>query len=104
MANVTWTKLRDGSWGLRSDAALESGATVTVTKKNGTSSPATVGNRIASDGATWWLYTVAAAPKAAKSDESSSRGRGCSHCRQTASRNTQIWEECEYCGNEPIYI
>ena len=58
MANITWAKLRDGNWGLRSDAALERGFVVTVTRKNGVTSPAIVGNRVATDGATWWLYAI----------------------------------------------
>lgn len=39
---VTWTKLRDGTWGLRG-AGLVRGQLVTVTKKNGESERVTVG-------------------------------------------------------------
>ena len=33
----------------------------------------------------------------------SSRG-GCYACRQTSTRHSQIWEECDHCGTEPIYV
>jgi hypothetical protein len=29
---------------------------------------------------------------------------GCSRCRRTSTRTTQIWETCDSCGAEPIYI
>ena len=29
---------------------------------------------------------------------------GCVACRRTATRHAQIWEECEHCGTEPIYV
>lgn len=43
-AGVTYTKLRDGSWGLRGPAAaLKPGASVTVAKRSGETKTETVG-------------------------------------------------------------
>ncbi len=46
MAKITWAKLRDGSWGLRSSTPLSEGAVVTVTKRSGETSQATVGGEV----------------------------------------------------------
>jgi hypothetical protein len=32
------------------------------------------------------------------------RDAGCGACRRTATRTAQLWEPCEKCGNEPIYV
>ena len=29
---------------------------------------------------------------------------GCVACCKTPNRNAQIWEPCEHCGNEPVYM
>lgn len=61
--NTTWTKLNDGSWGLRSTVALSEGEVVTVCRKDGSRSKATVGRRVWTGNGVW-LY--ATAPKAEK--------------------------------------
>lgn len=30
--------------------------------------------------------------------------QGCRACRQTETRRSQIWEECDHCGAEPVYV
>ena len=55
---TTWTKLRDGSWGLRATEALVEGATIVVAKKDGSTSTVKVG-RAVWNGNGVWLYAVA---------------------------------------------
>jgi len=43
---ATWTKLRDGSWGLRSTVKLAPGNNVTVLKRDGSPSTLTVGRSV----------------------------------------------------------
>lgn len=62
MSTITWNKLRDGSWGLRSEAALTEGESVLVSRKDGSRSKATVGRRVWSGNGVW-LYGVGTAPK-----------------------------------------
>lgn len=69
---TTFTKLRDGSWGLRSTDTLVAGQSITVTKKSGESESKTVG-RILWTGNGITLATVA-------SSGSSSRGRSYGGC------------------------
>jgi hypothetical protein len=54
---ATFAKLKDGSWGVRSEVELTSGSSVTVKKRDGSRSTATVGRLVwAGDGA--WLYAL----------------------------------------------
>jgi hypothetical protein len=41
-AKATYTQLRDGSWGIRAAGKLSAGASVTVTKRDGTSKTETI--------------------------------------------------------------
>ena len=29
---------------------------------------------------------------------------GCSRCRKTPTRRSQLWEACDHCSHEPIYV
>lgn len=57
MSNATYTKLRDGSWGIRATAAVSPGSLVTVTKKSGESKSETV-DRIVWSGNGVWLCSI----------------------------------------------
>ena len=58
----TYSKLRDGTWGVRGLVAdVKPGATITVTKKGGQVKPELVGNVIWTDG-TVALATITKAP------------------------------------------
>jgi len=48
---VTWIKLNDGTWGIRGDG-LSPGQTVTVTKRDGTSSRVVVGSIVSTENGT----------------------------------------------------
>lgn len=61
---TTYTKLRDGSWGLRGDG-LAAGAKVTVTKKSGESKVETVG-KVLWTGNGVSLATIATETRAAR--------------------------------------
>lgn len=54
---VTWTKLKDGSWGLRATEALDEGSSVQVAKKDGSTTRVTVG-KLMWKGNGVFLYTV----------------------------------------------
>jgi hypothetical protein len=74
---TTYTKLRDGSWGIRTTEAVTAGQTVTVTKKGGETKQETVGRVLwTGDGIT--LATVV--ETAARPGKGRSRGTwtGCS--------------------------
>lgn len=58
MANVTYTKLRSGNWGIRSTSALTVGGSVRVTKKSGETKDETVGPLVWSGNGVW-LYAIA---------------------------------------------
>ena len=32
------------------------------------------------------------------------REQGCPRCRKTPQRHSQLWEECDHCGHEPVYV
>lgn len=51
--NTTWTKLRNGEWGLRSEEALTVGTQVWVTRKNGTRSLEWVGPKVWAGQGVW---------------------------------------------------
>lgn len=78
----TWTKLKDDSYGVRSTERHEAGAVVTVTKKNGTTGTATIGDEVWTgqdrEGVTVWIYRVAGRSGAAKAPALTT----CPHCGQ----------------------
>ena len=73
---TTYTKLRNGDWGLRIDGSVEAGATVTATKKSGETKTERVGRVLwAGNGIT--LASIATNGTGRSSG--SSRGRFASH-------------------------
>lgn len=104
---ATFTKLRDGDWGLRivGPHAVEPGQTVTVTKKSGETSTERVGEVIWSDGKGVTLAKIAArvttpaAPRyAAPSRPAATRGkmRICGYCDGPY----PVGGLCPRCGDE----
>jgi hypothetical protein len=76
---TTFTKLKDGSWGLRIEGSAVVGDTVTVTKKSGETSHETVGHIVWTNGEIT-LATIAA--KAGSGERSRRRpARGEHYCR-----------------------
>lgn len=66
---TTYTKLRDGSWGIRSTTRVTEGGSVTVTKRDGTSKEERVGKVLFSkDGV--WVAAIATAGRPAASSAS----------------------------------
>lgn len=94
----TYTKLRDGSWGIRATEPVDKGQVVSVTKKSGETSTETI-RAIVWSGNGVWLCSVEPKAKTPVRAE-----KGCGRCCRTATRTAQIWEECSYCGCEPIYV
>lgn len=100
---ATFTKLRDGSWGLRivGPNAVEPGQTVTVTKKSDETSTERVGEVIWSDGKGVTLAKIAArvTTPAAPRYAAPSRGRRmrtCGYC----DRHYPADGLCSNCGDE----
>ena len=62
---LSWSKLKDGSWGVRSSTALTEGGAVTVCRKDGSRSTATVGRKVWSGNGVWLYATAPTAPKGA---------------------------------------
>ena len=77
---ITWTKLRNGSWGIKGFDLTEGGQ-VTVTKKSGETKTATVGKVLSTGTDGMSIATVATA----------------AHSRSTYTRPTSS-HRCEECG------
>lgn len=77
---TTYTKLRDGSWGLRISGSAQAGQTISVTKKSGDSKTETVG-RILWTGNGITLATVANGHSHRSSSSRSGCGCNSSCCR-----------------------
>lgn len=73
MSKITYTKLRDGSWGIRSTEELNPRSIVYVTKKSGEEKAETVGTLVWSGNGVW-LYTVGG--RSSSSSYGRGRGRG----------------------------
>ncbi len=79
--SATYTKLKDGSWGIRSTSAVQAGDQVTVTKKSGESKTETVG-RVLWTGNGVWLCTV----------QQTSNGRASGGRRYGGGETKRCWE------------
>jgi hypothetical protein len=90
--STTWTKLKDGSWGLRSTSPLNEGATVIVSKRDGTTSSVFVGSKVWS-GEGVYLYTK-------KDISPSSQGKVSCAPRRSSKRP---FRPCGYPGCSPSY-
>lgn len=77
---TTYTKLRNGSWGIRAEGRLQPGGTVTVTTKAGVSKTETVGKVIWTDGKITLASVRQSGSTAPRSGNGKSRGTwtGCS--------------------------
>lgn len=105
--NPSFTKLRSGDWGVRGEGpAPARGASVVVNKKDGSSKYMTIDRVVWQDGSAW-IAAVASEPRGGGRGGGGSRSSasGCARCRYIpGQRTSQIWEDCEYCGAEPIYV
>ena len=96
MANATWSKLKDGSWGVRGEALLP-GSSVTVTRKDGSKSVVVVGSIVWADpNSTLVLATVETAPSKPKSNPQAAPAPRRSNPRRG-------WRPCGYPGCNPNY-
>lgn len=96
-ATVTFQKLRSGAWGLRSTRALTPGASVEVSKRDGSRDTKTVGPLVWS-GEGVYLYAIGGTSTRGSSRGSScgSSRRGgryeCDECGDFVTRGTKCWE------------
>jgi len=85
---ITFTKLKQtNTWGLRAEQALTEGASVTVSKADGSTTTATVGRRVWDNGKVW-LYETAG------SSRSNGAARG---------GNRRPFRPCGYPGCNPAH-
>lgn len=96
---ATPTKLKSGAWGARTVAGVKSGDVITITTRAGKSWDARVDKVVWSNGEIAIVATSSLDRPSKRRHED-----GCSHCRPRPGRTAQIWEECDYCGCEPIYV
>jgi hypothetical protein len=86
---ITYCKLRDGSWGIRSSHPVTAGQVVSVTKKGGETRQEKVG-RVICSGAEYCIATVSAR-SSARSRSSGSRYE-CEECGDYVMPGTRCWE------------
>lgn len=101
--NATPAKLRDGTWGARVTGTPSVGDLVTITTKAGKTWDARVNRVIWTDGKVALCATVSTDRPSSPRDRNPSN-HNCPRCCRTATRTAQIFEDCEYCGAEPIYV
>ena len=90
-------KLKDGSWGAWVFAPVVVGEQIQIETRSGKSWISIGSNIISSHDGGFIVST--------KKDEPNISGvGGCWRCRKTPRRTVQLWEECDHCGSEPIYM
>lgn len=103
-AQATPTKLRNGSWGAKVQSTnVREGDVVTIITRGGKSWDAQVSRVLWIGDAVAICATESLEGKPARSRSVGSSGN-CSRCCRTATRTAQIWEDCPYCGAEPVYM
>lgn len=95
---TTYTKLRSGSWGVRSTERLSAGQRVTVTKKDGTTKVETIDRVIWTDG----TVSLASIAQSDSSSRSSHRRSGCGCDCEDCSHRCQCDPHC-VCRGGNIY-
>ena len=103
MTHATPAKLRDGSWGARVQGTVKQGDVITITTRAGKTWDATVSRVVWSNDD----VAICATGKVGGSSHSAPRHTsrsGCARCCETPARRSQIWQECGFCGTEPVYI
>lgn len=88
---ISYTKLQDGSWGIRSTSSLVQGEQVTVTTRAGETKRETVG-RVLWSGNGIWICSVARSDKPARSGV-------CRECRGPLIHASHHRAMNGYCGN-----
>lgn len=92
---TTYTKLRDGNWGLRGKN-LSAGQTVSVTKRDGARKTETVGKVLWRGNDGTCLATIASTSHAHSGHSHGSSRRGgryeCGECGEFVTPGTQCWE------------
>lgn len=82
---VTYSKLRDGTWGLRGPVGeLVAGATVTVSRRDGTTRTETVGRVLWHDATTALAATGGSARTMEPCAECGARGRRLTDCQDSS--------------------
>lgn len=96
---ITYIKLKNGDWGLRSDSALASGVAVSVVKKSKERKLEIVGDLVWK-GLDIWLYAIKKAPPTSSSGSfrRSGRCRGCRGPIEDAPHHRAMGGYCGQCA------
>jgi len=92
---TTWTKLRDGSWGLRGEG-LVPGSRVTVTRKDGTTSTVTVGDVV-------WVGNAVGQDNLVLATVAKDAPKSAPRAAAPARRSRRGWRPCGYPGCSPEF-
>jgi hypothetical protein len=91
----TYSKLRDGSWGVRVAGPAKAGAAVTVTKKSGETKTETIGRVLWTDGKVS-LCTIVSSTASRRSDRSAHPWTGCAcGSREGYPQDSDCWQ-CQH--------
>ena len=93
---ITYSKLRDGSWGVRSDSELRPDTIVTVTKKSGGQKQERIGRVLWTDRRTWLAAIVSEAGRSGRSARRASVGYW--ECPACGEENPHSSTSCWECG------
>jgi hypothetical protein len=88
---TTFTKLRSGSWGIKSTTSVAAGDRVTVTKKSGERQTVTV-ERVVFAGNGVWLAAIRSEPKSGGRRGGHGGRYECGECGEYVTPGTRCWE------------
>src|SRR5512142_1366910 len=86
---ISYTKLKSGNWGIRSDKILKEGEVVSVTTKAGKTNTETVKKVIWTDGKAW---LAAIEEKRQPAQRGGNKPYECEECGDRVTPGTQCWE------------
>lgn len=100
---ATYTKLKDGTWGVRAPAGVVAGDRLTITKRDGSSKVETVERVLwtgtAKDGLAASLVTVARSARSNyEGGNRAPRGRSCPYCRSRSC--AKAWDSADLCEQD----
>jgi hypothetical protein len=91
---ATWTKLRDGTWGIRCTSAMKPGDACVVQKRDGTKATVTLGREVWSGNGVW-LFSINSPGGVAtkkRAPGKSLRPYECEECGEFVRPGTSCWE------------
>lgn len=99
---ITYTKLRNGNWGIKSDRAVVAGEVVTVTKKDQTTKTETIEAVVFAGNGAWICAVRATGTPAASASSSRRRGGRATRtgCRCGSVEEYEKDSDCSSCRHD----